>query len=468
MRATRGGLTALILVVAMPLAAQESAGDQDYVYDPTSTKYDPDYLSTYSIIARDPTTQELGIGVASRVLAVGRNGSSFRGGVGVIVHQMSSNPFYGRIGMEMLMAGLHPQEIMAQLVRSDAASARRQVAILDIQGRTAAFTGGGPVGLDVYSHPREDPEEAWKGHRCGIDYCAQANSMVGPEVVEGLAESFESTSGKPLADRILDAMDAAQAGGGDRRGQQSAALFIVQLRGGAADYSDVAEDLRVNDHPTPLVELRRLLTIRRSRGIIAEANQVFDDGDRERGLQMVQELRDKIPNKDQVWIALARMYLDLGHRQDALDAIRRAVEINPYNTRHGSGGLPRNARFETLWSDPEWVRIMEGASTPTPSAEHSDTAVQESANSLPQNDLVAQVLAANCRRYPSATKLLDLEIRASVDGVVLRRHVLPACPVELQRPRASPGSLGNLVRIACGARQQRLEIGRPRTVCKSQ
>src|SRR5215510_11321562 len=131
---------------------------QDYHYDPTSTTYDPDYLSTFSIIVRDPDTGELGIGVASRVLAVGRNGSTFRGGVAAIVHQMASNPFYGRIGMEMLMAGLEPQEVMARLVRSDDASATRQVAILDIHGHSAAFTGGGPVGLSEYSHPRDDPE----------------------------------------------------------------------------------------------------------------------------------------------------------------------------------------------------------------------------------------------------------------------------------------------------------------------
>ena len=350
----------ILLLASLSLSLAPAVSAQDYEYDPTSTEYEPDYLSTYSIVVRDPATAELGIGVASRVLAVGRNGSSFRGGVGVIVHQMSSNPFYGRIGMEMLMAGLHPQEIMAQLVRSDEGSERRQVAILDIQGRSAAFTGGGPVGLEVYSYQREDPEEAWKGHRCGVDYCAQANSMVGPEIVDGMADSFESTRGKPLADRILDALDAAQAAGGDRRGQQSAALFIVQLRGGAANYSDVSEDLRVNDHATPLVELRRLLTVRRSRGVIAGANQLFEDGEPTRALRMLIDVRDQIPEKDNVWIALGSMYLKMGRRDDALDAIRRAVEINPYNTRRGSGGLPRNASFEALWSDPEWTRIMGG------------------------------------------------------------------------------------------------------------
>ena len=98
----------ILLLVSFSLSLASVVNAQDYEYDPTSSKYEPDYLSTYSIIVRDPETAELGIGVASRVLAVGRNGSTFKGGVGVIVHQMSSNPFYGRIGMEMLAAGLPP------------------------------------------------------------------------------------------------------------------------------------------------------------------------------------------------------------------------------------------------------------------------------------------------------------------------------------------------------------------------
>lgn len=350
----------VMLRLILTLSFVSVAAAQDYEYDPTSTGYDPDYLSTFSIIARDPASGELGIGVASRVLAVGRNGSTFRGGVAVIVHQMSSNPFYGRIGMEMLMAGLEPAEVLATLVRADEESSSRQVAILDIHGHGAAFTGGGPVGLREYSHPREDPNEAWKGHKCGVDYCAQANSMTGPQVVANMAGSFESSGGKPLPDRLLDALDAGLAGGGDRRGQQSAALFIVKPRGGAAGYSDVAEDLRVNDHPTPLVELRRLLTIRRSGEVIANANRIFEAGDRERGLQMVLELREKIPEKDNVWIALAGMYLRMNRRPDALAAIRRAVELNPANKRPGSGGLPRNPTFESLRGDPEWIRIMGG------------------------------------------------------------------------------------------------------------
>jgi len=347
-----------ICLLMLALSFVVDAIAQGYVYDPTSTKYDPDYLGTFSIIVRDPNTSELGIGVASRVLAVGRNGSTFRGGVAVIVHQASSNPYYGRIGMEMLMAGLEPPEVMARLVRSDVDSASRQVAILDIHGHSSAFTGGGPVGLQVYSHPREDPEEGWKGHKSGVDYCAQANTMVGPEVVDNMARSFESTKGKPLPDRILDAMDAGLLGGGDRRGQQSAALFIVKQLAGAAGYSDVSEDLRVNDHPAPLNELRRLLTVRRSGEIIATANKNFEGGNQEQALQQLLALRDKIPTTDAVWIALGGIYLKLGRKTDALNAIRRAVELNPMNKRKGSGGLPRNPTFEPLRSDPEWIRIM--------------------------------------------------------------------------------------------------------------
>jgi uncharacterized Ntn-hydrolase superfamily protein len=345
--------TVLVAAFAPALRAQ------DYIYDPTSTIYDPDFTNTYSIIGRDPETGELGIGVASRVLAVGRNGSSFRGGVGVIVHQASSDPYYGRIGMEMLDAGLDPQEVMGRLVRSDLNSQSRQVAILDAQGRSAAFTGGGPVGLAEYSHPR-GPDEAWKGHKCGVDYCAQANTMMSPDVVQNLARSFESTkgSGMSLAERLVTALEAGNSGGADVRGQQSAALFVVKKLAGAGGYSDVSEDLRVNDHPLPIVELRRLLTLRSSGSVIAAANRTFQDGDREGGLRALLALREKIPTSDAVWIALAGMYVRMDRKADALAAIATAVELNPYNARQMNGGLPRNETFASLRSDPEWIRIM--------------------------------------------------------------------------------------------------------------
>jgi uncharacterized Ntn-hydrolase superfamily protein len=262
--------------------------------------------------------------------------------------------------MEMLDAGLDPQEVMARLVRSDLRSETRQVAILDFQGRSAAFTGGGPVGLPVYSHPRGSPEEGWKGHRCGVDYCAQANTMMGPEVVDNMARSFEATrgSGRALAERIVDALDAGLSQGADIRGQQSAALFVVKKLAGAGGYSDVAEDLRVNDHPHPVTELRRLLTLRRSGGVIAQANRAFAAGERAQALQTLLALRDRIPTSDAVWIALAGTYTRMGRSDDALAAIQEAVELNPYNARTMTGGLPRNETFAALRADPRWIRIM--------------------------------------------------------------------------------------------------------------
>jgi hypothetical protein len=120
----------------------------------------------------------------------------------------------------------------------------------------------------------------------------------------------------------------------------------------------VSEDLRVNDHPLPIIELRRLLTLRSSGTVIAQANRTFEAGDREGGLRALLELREKIPTADAVWIALAGMYVRMDRRGDALAAIRQAVELNPYNARTMNGGLPRNETFASLRSDPEWIRIM--------------------------------------------------------------------------------------------------------------
>ena len=321
-----------VLTLTLTLAYAALAGAQGS--DPFT------YEGTYSIIGRDPDTGELGMGVQSRAFAVGYRTWTAKGGLAIFAHQASSNPYYGRIGMEMLAAGLDPQEALDRLVRSDVDSPRRQVAILHVDGRTAAFTGAST--------------SDWKGHTCGVDYCAQGNTLAGPEVVAEMARTFESMKGRPLADRLLDALDAAEAAGGDRRGMQAAAMIIVKPLAGAGGYSDVVMDLRVNDHPVPLVELRRLLTVFRSRRVITRANEVFDQGDQRRALEILLELRDAIPEKGQVWVALARMYLRMDRRADALSALERAVEINPRN----KGQLPRNAAFEALHSDPEFLRIV--------------------------------------------------------------------------------------------------------------
>lgn len=301
--------------------------------------FDPNYLSTFSIIARDPDTGELGMAVQSKVFAVGYRTWDAKGGVAVIAHQASSNPYYGKIGLELLEAGLSPQQALDMLVRSDEQSSSRQVAILDIKGRTAAFTGSGA--------------SDYKGHKCGVDYCAQGNTLGGPDVVNSIARTFESSKGQPLAERMLAALDAGQAAGGDQRGMQSAAMMIVKPLS-IAGFGDVALDIRVNDSPQPLVELRRLLKVFRSGEMITKANTTFNSGDQQKGLQMMVALRDELPEKDNIWVALANMYLKMNRKTDALNAIRRAVELNPANKRQ----LPKNTNFESIKSDPEFLKIV--------------------------------------------------------------------------------------------------------------
>ena len=162
--------------------------------------YDPDLLGTYSIIARDPATGELGMGVQSKAFAVGNRVAGAKGGVGVIAHQAVSNPMYSYLGLPLLEAGMSPQEALDQMVLGDEGRARRQVAILDMEGRSASWTG--PNCTD------------WKGHHCGTNYCAQGNTLAGPEVLDAMVKSFESsgTSGNvPLAERLLAALERALA-----------------------------------------------------------------------------------------------------------------------------------------------------------------------------------------------------------------------------------------------------------------
>lgn len=305
---------------------------------------DPDYLATYSIIARDPGTGELGMGVQSKAFAAGNRAMHAKGGVAVIAHQASANPMYGAIGVDLIERGYSPQEALDMMVASDVGRDRRQVAILDMDGRTAAWTGTGA--------------SDWKGHRCGQDYCAQGNILAGPEVVDAMAASFEASSG-PLAERLMDALDAAEAAGGDARGKQSGAILVVASRAGSGGFSDRVVDIRVDDHPRPLEELRRVLNLFRSGQMVRAANASLAAGDPEEALATAAAARDKSPENDNAWVALAAVQARMGRDTDALESLRRAVRLNPGRTRT----LPRDQNFESLYENPEFRRLV-GADDP--------------------------------------------------------------------------------------------------------
>jgi uncharacterized Ntn-hydrolase superfamily protein len=315
---------AFTLVAALPAFAQD---------------YDPDYLATFSIIARDPATGELGYAVQSKAFAAGNRAVHIKSGIGVIAHQASANPMYGEIGFALLQAGYTPQQALDMMLRSDEGRNSRQVAILDVQGRNASWDGPGA--------------NDWKGHKCGADYCAQGNILTGQEVVDGLAKSFESSTGRPLGERLMDALDAAQAAGGDARGMQSAALVVTRALAGAGGFSDRVIDIRVDDSRQPLKDLRRLLDLFRAGQLITDANRLLTGGDSAGALKALLAARDKAPENDNAWVALANVHLKAGRKSDALAAIARAIELNGSNRRQ----IPKNRNFEPLLNDPEFRRL---------------------------------------------------------------------------------------------------------------
>jgi len=204
----------------------------------------PPPVATYSLCACDLAAGQWGVATQSKFLAVGSVVPWAEPHVGAIATQAYANPRYGPEGLALLREGLSAEDVVDRLTSADDERAHRQLGVVDAAGRAATYTG--------------DDCLAWAGGRTGEGYAAQGNILVSGATVDALAETFESSAGKPLAERLLDSLDAAEAAGGDSRGRQSAALIVVERDGGYASLSDVLVDLRVDDHPDPLVELRRI------------------------------------------------------------------------------------------------------------------------------------------------------------------------------------------------------------------
>jgi len=198
---------------------------------------------TFSIVARDPATGELGVAVASRVVDAGYIVPWLECGAGAIASQALANPFLGAWGLEDLAAGRAAEVVLKDLLARDSAFEDRQVGIVDRDGRSAAFTGKNC--------------SAWAGHKTAENYSIQGNILTGPEVVDSMAAVFLRTAGL-LAERLLSALEAGEKAGGDKRGKQSAALYVVVRRGGYQGADDRLVDLKIVDLADPVKELRRL------------------------------------------------------------------------------------------------------------------------------------------------------------------------------------------------------------------
>jgi uncharacterized Ntn-hydrolase superfamily protein len=200
-------------------------------------------IATYSIAACDLEAGQWGVATQSKFLGVGSVVPWAEPGVGAIATQAYANPRYGPDGLALLREGLSAEEVVEQLTAADDGREHRQLGVVDGRGGASTFTGGECMD--------------WAGGRTGDCYAAQGNILVSAETVNAIAEAFERAQGT-LAERLLDCLDAAQAAGGDRRGQQSAALLVVERNGGYAGLSHEVVDLRVDEHERPLEELRRI------------------------------------------------------------------------------------------------------------------------------------------------------------------------------------------------------------------
>lgn len=205
-------------------------------------------VATFSIVAYDEETESWGIAVQSRVVGVGAVVPWARAGQGAVATQAYANVAYGPDGLALLAEGMSAMEVVSALVEDDEGRATRQVGVVDAQGRAAVFTG-----VDCMD---------WAGHRVGDGYCVQGNILAGAGVVDAMAEAYEMSEGD-FGDRLIDALEAGQEAGGDRRGRQSAALYVVKAGGGYAGGNDRYRDIRVDDHETPIAELRRVYHLHR-------------------------------------------------------------------------------------------------------------------------------------------------------------------------------------------------------------
>lgn len=218
---------------------------------------------TYSIVARDPATGAFGVGVQSHFFGVGPVVPWVQAGVGVIATQAAVNVSFGPIGLELLRSGRSADEVIAALVASDAGEAERQVAVVDREGRAAAHTGARCIPA--------------AGHKIGAGFSVQGNLLRADTVWPAMADAFETTLSLTFSERLLAALDAAEAAGGDVRGRQSAALVIVDAATASAPWAGRLLDVRVDDHRDPLPELRRLAATSEAYRLMGELDAPTDD-----------------------------------------------------------------------------------------------------------------------------------------------------------------------------------------------
>jgi len=271
-------------------------------------------VHTYSIVARDPETGELGVAVQSHWFSVGSLVPWAEAGVGAVATQSFVDPAYGPLGLELMRAGKSARQALDALLASDPSRDVRQLAFVDAKGNVAAFTGSNCIPA--------------AGHIEGEQFSVQANLMLNDKVWPAMAKAYRDTRGD-LADHLLAALDAAQTAGGDIRGKQSAAILIVRGKSTSRPWADRIVDLRVEDHPEPLKELRRLVQLRRAYRHMDDGDLAMEHKDVERGLKSYGTAMQLNPENPEMKYWTAVSMANASRLDDALPLFKSVFAADP-------------------------------------------------------------------------------------------------------------------------------------------
>ncbi|MBP9676663.1 MAG: DUF1028 domain-containing protein [Anaerolineaceae bacterium] len=272
------------------------------------------FAHTFSIVARDPKTREMGVAVQSHWFSTGSIVTWAEPGVGVVATQSLAEISYGPLGLFGMQTGKPVSDVLKHLLEKDENPQVRQVAMINSTGEVAAHTGSRCI--------------AEAGHQIGHQYSVQANMMLNNTVWPAMAEAYEAAKGK-LADRLLAALDAAQAAGGDLRGQQSAAMLVVSGDVPIYPWKGILVDLRVEDHTQPLAELRRLLGVQRAYEHMNKGDELMGQGKVDQALIAYEKAVKLAPHLDELPFWQAVTLLDGGREEEAFPILRNLFSSNP-------------------------------------------------------------------------------------------------------------------------------------------
>jgi uncharacterized Ntn-hydrolase superfamily protein len=299
-------------------------------------------VATFSIVAYDPDTGAMGCAVQSRYFAVGAVVCWGEAEVGVVATQANVNVGYGPKGIDLLRQGLSAQQVVDRLLAEDTFPGKegRQLAVVDARGGIAVHTG--------------PSANSWAGHQKGSTYSAQGNILAGEPVVTSMASAFEGTKAS-FAERLVSALQAGQAAGGDSRGQQSAAMLVVQKGAGRNTNNDVAVRLHVDDHQRPIDELERLLNIQLAIGALGESRRRATEKKMDEALASARRAVELWPDGPDAYLNLGLLAYSAGDRAEAARALRKGAELNPLFR----GQLEATVKFLQLPPlDPEFLKQL--------------------------------------------------------------------------------------------------------------